>query len=198
MHGRPSRLVTAVLALVAAGVVGDAAGAGPGPEGAGDPYARKGAPRFDVIRLSVDDGGLPCVGFLSGVSIDPTWAIGVGVEYERFDEADAVPLFVHLRVTPKGGSIGHLVFVEAGYTLLWIQGTSGTEGSGPFVRGGMGRRVGHLFGSEITASLSYRAQASEAYAERTGAEGSVLHEFALSVGFRLGGGAAREESGVPD
>jgi hypothetical protein len=191
MHGNRSRRSTAILALIGAALMAGLAAGAPETGHRDDPHPWQGASRFDIVRLAVDDGGLPGAGFLSGVSIDPTWAVGVGVEYERFNEADVVPVFLHLRVTPKGGAIGHLVFIEAGYSLFWIQGTPGTEGSGPFVRGGMGRRVGHLFGSEVTASLSYRVQVSDAYAARTGAEGSVLNEFALSVEFRLGGGGAR-------
>ena len=149
------------------------------------------AGRFDLVRLAVDDGGLPAAGFVSGVSIDPTWALGVGIEYDRYDEADTVPLFLHLRVTPKGGAIGHLVFVEAGYSLFWIDDTPGTDGSGPFVRGGMGRRVGRLFGSEIHACVSYRIQVSDAYAERIGRESSALTEFALVLEARLSGGSGQ-------
>jgi hypothetical protein len=185
--------VAALAVLVAVLLVGEALGSGgPAPPGPGDRYPWADASRFDVVRVAVHDGGLPSVGFLSGVSIDPTWAVGVGIEYERLDKADVVPLFLHLHVTPKGGAIGHLVFLDAGYSLFWMDETPGTEGSGPFVRGGMGRRLGHLFGSEVTASLSYRIQVSDAYAERTGSEGSALHEFALSVEFRLRGRAASE------
>jgi len=177
-------------AAVAVLLVGVLAGAAVGSDGHGSDSpagaeARGRAPRFELARIALDAGGLPAVGFLSGVSIDPTWAVGVGVEYERFDEASAVPLFLHLRVTPKGGAIGHLVFVEAGYSLVWLDGTPGTDGSGPFARGGMGRRVGWFFGTEVHASVSYRIQVSDAYARRTGEEGSVLTEFALGIEFGL-------------
>lgn len=143
------------------------------------------ASRFERIRVAFDDGVVPTVGFLSGLTIDPTWAIAVGVEYDRYDEANVVPLFLHLRVTPRGGEIGHLVFVEAGYSLFWIDGTSGTGGSGPFARGGMGRRIGRLLESDVYASVSYRVQESGEYTERTGAESSVVHQFAFAVGIGL-------------
>ncbi len=181
------RAGTTVLALLLSGVLaGAAAGSGEGNAGsAATGYPWEGASRFERLRLAIDDGPVPTVSFLSGVSIDPTWAIGVGVEYDRYDEADVVPLFLHLRVTPKGGEVGHLVFVEAGYSLFWIEGTPGTTGSGPFARGGMGRRVARLFGSEVYASLSYRIQVSDAYAERTGLESSAITQFALAIEFGL-------------
>lgn len=146
--------------------------------------------RFELVRFALDEDALPSAGFVSGVVIDPTWAVGVGVEYDRYDEADTVPIFLHLRVTPKGGSIGHLVFVEAGYSLFWMDGTPGTDGSGPFARGGMGRRVGRFLGSEVYASLSYRIQVSDAYGERVGLESSVLTEFAVGLEFGISPGAA--------
>lgn len=172
-----------VLLIVFAGAAVGSGGTDRSP--AGGRHPAEGASRFELVRLAVDDGALPAVGFVSGASIDPTWAVGVGIEYERYDEANVVPLFLHLRITPKGGKIGHLVFVEAGYSLFWIDGTPGTDGSGPFARGGMGRRVARLFGSDIHASISYRIQVSDAYAERTGSETSALTEFALAVGFGL-------------
>jgi hypothetical protein len=173
-----------VLAIVLCGAVASAA-SGAGSGSASPPYPWGDAVRFERLRLAVDDGAIPTVGLLSGVSIDPTWALGVGVEYDRYDGANVVPLFLHLRVTPRGGEVGHLVFVEGGYSLFWLDGTPGTDGSGPFVRGGMGRRVARLFGSEVHVSVSYRVQASEAYADRTGRETSALTQFALSVEFGL-------------
>jgi hypothetical protein len=186
-------VVAATAVLLAAADAARAAG-GTGGQDAGDrpagrptaaDYPWDASARFEWVRLAVDDGPIPTVAFLSGVAVDPTWAVAVGVEYDRYDEANVVPLFLHLRVTPKGGEIGHLVFVEAGYSLFWIDGTSGTGGSGPFARGGMGRRIGRLLGSDVYASVSYRVQASEEYAERTGEEGSVLHQFAVAVGVGL-------------
>jgi hypothetical protein len=186
MRGDRWRLAAAALALF---VVGGLAGAATGA--AGTRPAPTGRPpgatsRFELLRVALDDDGLPAVGVLSGASIDPTWAVALGVEYDRYDEADTVPVFLHLRVTPRGGSIGHLVFVEAGYSLFWMDGTPGTDGSGPFARGGMGRRVGRLFGGDVHVSLTYRIQVSDAYAERMGLESSALTEFAavVEVGLR--------------
>jgi hypothetical protein len=185
MRDDRKRLGPAVLAVL---LVGSLMAAVPA-SGHGRTGAASGAGRFELLRLSLDDDALPGVGFVSGVAIDRTWGVGVGVEYDRYDEANAVPLFLHLRVTPKGGEIGHLVFVEAGYSLFWMDGTPGTDGSGPFARGGMGRRFGHLFGSEVHVSVSYRIQVSDAYAERIGEESSALSEFALTVELGLGRGA---------
>ena len=175
-----------LMTLLAAASAALAAGRGVG--GTADPatgHPWEGASRFERLRVAVDDGAVPTVGFVSGVAIDRTWAIGLGVEYDRYDEANAFPLFLHLRVPPRGGEIGHLVFIEAGYCLLWIDGTPGTAGSGPFARGGMGRRIGRLFDSDVYASLSFRVQASEVYADRTGSDGPALTRFAAAVEFGL-------------
>jgi hypothetical protein len=129
---------------------------------------------------------------IAGSQINEHQSIGLGIGYDTYDSATAIPIFVDLRTYLFPGDVKPILFADAGYAFLSRLGKSGNLG-GLTVKAGAGLKVfiGTDFAFFLDAGFKYQMASTstetfvynDGYYEEIKSESSTPHDsFVFEIG----------------
>ena len=142
---------------------------------------------FNLFRVgimtasSVVDNTVFALGSISGSRLSDAFRLGFGVEYNNYPNGTTVPLFLDLRVNTSNEGVVPIFFLDAGYSLAWINGLSGMNGDGLFLNVGLGTEFPLSNSGSLFLELSYKRQDSELVVSNYYFNGSYINSYTSNV-----------------
>lgn len=103
------------------------------------------------------------IGSITGIGFGDIYRLGFGIEYNNYPNGTMIPLFIDFRVRVLKSQVSPIFFLDAGYSLSWINDLDGMNGDGPFLNVGWGIEFLVTNYNVLFLEVSYRKQWSQIF-----------------------------------
>jgi hypothetical protein len=106
---------------------------------------------------------------ISGAMLSEDVSLGLGLTYDNYPNGSMLPIFLDVRGYMTHGRVRPVLFADAGYSLGWIKGLSGSDWGGFMLNAGLGISVAFPNSrAAFVADVGYKLQKAKALRQTWG------------------------------